>query len=348
MKLSIYGTITDALGFAWHKYETALRLAWFPLLLLFFLPILFVYLYATLTSGGLVTPFGTSYFDAIGLITDNADRLSMRTYWTVEFFRFVFTLILQTSYLIPLFRFAARDVMPPEGSVYLRFGWRHLKYIVLQVLVGLGIALLTYLPLFISLMLSTAALMGIEGEVFAVFPNPDSLHTIETETVVPWFVNVIPLALIGLFLIALIYFSLRLYAVPIFGAVREKGDGYNSLMLSLKISSGWNVLRLLAINIVLLLLMLALLIAVQFVIVPLVAIVLSLIFTFIQSAGNLVPSEAASDPSGGQDLILAFVLHVLLMFYMVFTQALNAGFAGSLFRQGAQFVGTPTSTADKT
>ncbi len=339
MKLSIYGTITDALGFAWHKYETALRLAWFPLLLLFFLPIFFVYFYASLANGSLVTPFGIGYFDAVNLIVDNSSAISPSTYWTAEVIRFISTIILQTSYLIPLFRLAARDVAPPDGSVYLRFGWRHLKYIVLQVLVGIGIAILTYLPLFVSLALSSAALMGIEGEVFAIFPNPDSLHTIETETVMPWFVGAIPMVLIGLFLVALIYLSLRLYAVPIFGAVREKGDGYNSLMLSLKISSGWNALRLLAINIVLLLLMLALVIAVQFIIIPLVTIVFGLLFAFVQSAGNLVPSETVADPSSGNFLIMGFVLHILLMFYMVFTQALNAGFAGSLFRQGGQFVG---------
>ncbi|MCI5045014.1 MAG: hypothetical protein MRY72_09980 [Aquisalinus sp.] len=339
MKLSIYGTITDALGFAWHKYETALRLAWFPLLLLFFLPIFFVYLYASLASGGLITPFGTSYFDAINVISENASAIGPSTYWTVEAFRLISTIILQTSYLIPLFRLAARDVAPPAGSVYLGFGWRHLKYIILQVLVGVGIAILTYLPLFVSLALSAAALMGVEGEVFAIFPNPDSLHTIETETVMPWFVGVVPLVLIGLFLVALIYLSLRLYAVPIFGAVREKGDGYNSLMLSLKISSGWNALRLLVVNIVLLLLMLTLVIAVQFIIIPLVSIVFAFIFALVQSAGNLMPSETVTEPSSAGFFIMGFVLHILLMFYMVFTQALNAGFAGSLFRQGEQFFG---------
>ncbi len=338
MKLAIYNTITEALGFAWHKYDTAARLAWVPLMLFFVLSIAEVYLYLSLATGDVVTIFGTSYLEALGLVREAVAAVAESNPLlpsVLTIFKFILFVVIISSFLVPMIRYAARNTPPSGGSFHFSFTWRQLRFIGAQALVFLGVAVLTYVPMQMSLYFIDSYVENVTNNPFAVFPDTESLHTIELQERNPLMANLFGTALAIMFPIFMIYLSLRLFGLPIFTAVREKGETYNSFDLSFKITKGWNTLRLLLILIVIAILTYIVSFVLNAVIVPMITAAINAIYQFVQSVSGLLPAdEKATDNIGSFYFLYVIIVYILNMGYLIFVYGLYAGLGGSLFRHG--------------
>ncbi len=248
MKISIYRTLTESLGFGWRNFEHVARISWMPLLLLTLFGFLIPYIYFSLLTGGPVTISDISPAEAYQLLARNGSRLWNENYWTMFSMQWgisIINVILISSFFVSLLRYGARGTPLPGTSFPVAFGFKHLRFIGAAVLSGLGLFLLLVLPMERAVVAMSDYVSELLEKKVYVFPFEDSLHTVSEEPLIKerGFWQGLPNIVQIPFIVGLVYFGMRLFAYPVFVAAHEKGDQYSALKEVWKLTNGLNILR---------------------------------------------------------------------------------------------------------
>lgn len=331
---SVMDVVGEALSFAVARFGLALRVAWFPLVLLMLVDV-------ALVSTGFAAP-GQQW------------RVGVEGTYTLQLLQSLFTLepvlillilasvVLQASYMVPLIRAAAGVAEPHHGSLHLGFGVPHLRYIGGSILSVSALFLVAGVVMSLGqrfVDLNIVPLLNIQHTVF----EPGSLHSIETEPVFGELnavinsvdsvlfsfglnLSVLDAAILAPIAILVAYAALRLFALPYVGAAQTSGGVLAPLSRSLSLSAGTNVLSMLAI-----LLVYGGLIVGVFFVFSLASVVISVLFA--ASATATVALEAAMPGTMGTLVVNGIVMTVLAgatIAATTFLAALHAGIGGAI------------------
>lgn len=184
--IRIFSTAGDALGFAVRRFETIMRVAWLPVVLLLIVDMATVFALVSVDFGRLVTfsdltngaNFGGAKVYAWGVIRKGVLGGSPQVL-AILGAAFLVNLILASSFMAPLIRFAGLGERPAPGLARAPFGADQARFS-LAALAGVGVA-----PFLLLAPVAFAALSTIQhvetamASSYVSFPDPNSLHTID-------------------------------------------------------------------------------------------------------------------------------------------------------------------------
>ena len=340
MNMPFLPVIRESLGFAAHKYDTIARLAWFPVLLILLFGMMFPYLQMSILSDQLVTIQEMPLGKAKAIIAKNEAYLWQNDPGKMiglAALAYIFITIASASFLVPLMQLAARGENVTHRSLSLAFGPRHWKFVWFSLLTIFGIGMITVLPLTATSYYVTQYVADAMATQYAVFPDSDSLHTITVESALadraPF--DRFLVALGSLFGLAMVYFSIRMFAAPVFGAVREKSDGYNSFGASWRLTKGWNAFWVALIALLLVGSTVIVSMVINAYALPLMLNTLMAIWVVLRGVAGLEPGSGISsaeilDILAWIWVVVRTIAHMLWMFFVI---GIIAGLGGALFRQ---------------
>ncbi len=220
--LSVFSVAAEALNFAWRRFGVVLRVGWLPLtlMLVFNMASVFLWLslaYATPISFADVAAAGASWGQVLALSQQaQAQGLAANSAaaWSIAVASLAVNLILLSSFMAPLTRYAGLGETPAPGFIRAPFGPDQIRFLLAGALAS-GVFLLTaYAPV----TLATAAILGFMQSAmttpFASFPDTDSLHTVDVifgadrlgvRWLYGWQVWGAAAAFLGLFIVALVF-----------------------------------------------------------------------------------------------------------------------------------------------
>lgn len=340
MNLEILPVIRESMGFAAHKFETVARLAWFPLVLVFLFLLMFPYLQLTILTGELVTVHEMPLVKARALFAKGATG-----FWQEQpgkmagllVFYYVFIMMMYASFVVPLLRLSARGIPVTHRSLVLLFSPRHVKFLAFSLLAAAGIGLVTVLPLtLINNYVSSYVITAMQTQ-YAVFPDVQSLHMVRLESALtdPAPFEVFLKSLAGVVGLVMLYFSIRLFAAPVFAAVREKPDQYNSFVQSWRLTKGWNTFWVALAGVVLAGTVCFVTVALNGVALPMILSTIGAIYKLFSEIAGL---ELSTAPDKASMLALLRWVWVMInmianMIWMFFLTGTAVGLGGALYRR---------------
>ncbi len=184
MKLNIPSVAGSALNFGARKMETIMRLAWLPVALILILQIVTTYLYLSVAAGRFVS---AADFATLGA-AQSALAGIVRAAWiakpalmaiaTVSVA--LINLLLVSSFMAPLIRFAGLGERPPGGAMRLDFGPSQARYVAATIAGFLVLAAFVYLPIASAAYYTMKYIsQALQETLHVSFPDPQSLHTID-------------------------------------------------------------------------------------------------------------------------------------------------------------------------
>jgi hypothetical protein len=187
MALRSFAVVGDALNFSARRFETVLRLATIPLILLLVFNMAATFGYLSVASGRIITfrdvaAAGASWAQ-VAKLGENAAASglagSSAPIWGIYLASLAINAVIVSSFMAPLIRYAGLGERPAAGLVRLPFGPDQFRFIGAGILSFLLSALVVYAPIgaatfFIIGIVSTAV-----AQPYAHFPDDRSLHTID-------------------------------------------------------------------------------------------------------------------------------------------------------------------------
>lgn len=332
--LSVMGVIYEALGFAVRQYSTVLRVAWLPILLLLIMHVIAMQRGWLIPVDGMLTAVrlepGYIYKFVEAAIAGKPILIALMG----------FAVLMQTSYMVPLIKFAATGAPPHHRSVHLSFGLTHIKYILASIVSFVAIIILARLAISLGMRWIYGTIMPWLKTEHMVFAE-GSLHSVELE---PAFGSVNAaleaanefLLLLGIqtsatdtvllvvVLVLAVYLLLRFLAFPYIVAAND-GRG-NPLGRALALSSGINLFILIAIIIIFSIL--------HVVMLSLIYLALQIFFFGLGGSVGLITSFEALAPGGQASNIINGIFLVIfcgaLIAIAAFMAGLQAGLGGAL------------------
>ena len=340
MRINFYRSVTDAWGFAVHRFSLISRLAWFPVLLIILMSLLLPYVLLTVLNGRLITIADVALAEAAGAIAKNQALLWQQhfaTMLTLNVVSYVFSTLMYASFLVPLIRYTARGIEPSHRSVVLHIGPRHFKFLGATLLTVGSIFLLLWMPVVISTVFIDSYVAEAMNTQYAVFPDSDSLHSVEIVSGLenPLGFAVLKGVLRTVAFVAVLYFSLRFFVVPFFAGAREKGDSYNSIKASWALTRGWNAAKLACGLLVLGIAIFIVTYLLNVYVLPLTATALNTMYQLVFSSTDVM-GTMGQDWQWILDLIewIWVVIRIVLnLAFLCFVFGIIAGLGGSLVRQ---------------
>ena len=189
MQLRMFSVVGEALNFGARRMETIMRVAWLPVVLLLVLEMATVFASLSVANGRLIT-----FADlAVGVSFERAAQAAQTALYTgllqrspqmIAIFATSLALhaLLVASFMAPLIRFSGLGERPKPGVVKLAFGSDQLRFILASLVSLLFMAALIYAPIGATGYYVFKYIVETLSTVYASFPNPDSLHTIELVT----------------------------------------------------------------------------------------------------------------------------------------------------------------------
>ncbi|NHK27479.1 hypothetical protein FF098_006140 [Parvularcula flava] len=340
MRINFYRSVTDAWGFAIHRFSLISRLAWFPILLIILMSLLMPYVLLTILNGRVITITDISLADAAAGIAKQQALLWQQHFSTMlalQIVSYVFTTLMYASFLVPLLRYSARGIEPSHRSVVLHIGPRHFKFLGATLLTIGSIFLLLWMPVAVSIFFIDSYVAEALNTKYAVFPDADSLHSIQIVSGLEsgFGFAVLKGILQVIAIVAVLYFSLRFFAVPFFAGVREKSDSYNSIKASWMLTRSWNAAKLACGLMVLGIAIFIVTYILNVYVLPLTATALRAMYSLVFSSNGLM-GTMGQDWQWILDLIewIWVVIRIVLnLAFLCFVFGIIAGLGGSLVRQ---------------
>jgi hypothetical protein len=186
MGLRIFPVVGAALNFGGRRMETTARIAWLPLLLSMIATMAAVFAMASVISGRLVTFEDVpTFLGAQQIALRNAARgfqSDPGAMWTISIASIVVQTLLTASFMAPLIRYAGLGEKPARGVVRAPFGPDQIRFIVSGMFGFLFVAVLVFGPVAAASYYTLKYIVAALSATMAVFPDPNSLHTIEIKT----------------------------------------------------------------------------------------------------------------------------------------------------------------------
>ncbi|WP_425409135.1 hypothetical protein [Hyphococcus sp.] len=186
MGLRILSVIGDALNFGGRRMETIARVAWLPLSLLLLANMAAVFGYLSIIAGRVITFEDIpNYLSATQLYTQHAATgfaNNAAGMWSITAALTFLQTVLVASFMAPLIRYAGLGEKPAPGVIRAPFGPDQVRFIVAGLFSFLFVALLVFGPVAGASYYALKYIVAAMTETRAVFPDPESLHTIEFTT----------------------------------------------------------------------------------------------------------------------------------------------------------------------
>lgn len=185
MRLNVFSIAGEALNFGWRRFETILRVGWLPLSLILVFNMATVFLWLSLAYGEAITftdvaASGARWADVLALAQQKAaEGAGSGAALALTAASVIVPLILVASFMAPLVRYAGLGERPAPGFIRAPFGPDQIRFIAAGALAFAVFGAAVYFPVtYVSL--SVLHFVGTAMTTpYALFPDPDSLHTAE-------------------------------------------------------------------------------------------------------------------------------------------------------------------------
>ncbi|MEM8935448.1 MAG: hypothetical protein AAGC77_03480 [Pseudomonadota bacterium] len=186
MTLRIFPVVGEALHFGSRRFETIMRVAWLPVILLLILNMATVFAYLSVIAGRPITLID---FNSLLQAERTLARFAARG-WSqnpemmgiITFASLSLQAVMIASFMAPLIRLAGLGVEPRPGFARFVFGADQIRFIVASILNALVVGLIVFAPMSIAALFLIGGIIDALSQTFASFPNENSLHTIELIT----------------------------------------------------------------------------------------------------------------------------------------------------------------------
>lgn len=187
MALRAFSVVGESLNFSARRFETVLRVAALPLVLLLIFNMAAAFGYLSVANGRLITFHdvaiaGASWGQVAALAGNAASRGLMGSsvpIWTIYAASLIVNLILVSSVMAPLIRYAGLGEKPAPGLVRAPFGPDQLRFIVASLLSLVLSAVVIYAPIGVATFIIIGLISTAVSTPYAHFPDQNSLHTID-------------------------------------------------------------------------------------------------------------------------------------------------------------------------
>jgi hypothetical protein len=185
--LGVFSVAAEALNFAWRRFGVVLRVGGLPLILMLVFNMASVFLWLSLAyqkpiSFADVAAAGASWGQVIALAQQaQAQGLAANSgaAWALAAASLAVNLILLSSFMAPLIRYAGLGEKPAPGFIRAPFGPDQIRFLLAGALASVVFFITAYAPVTVA----TAAILGFMQSAmttpFASFPDDSSLHTVD-------------------------------------------------------------------------------------------------------------------------------------------------------------------------
>ncbi|MEQ1930446.1 MAG: hypothetical protein ABL957_07920 [Parvularculaceae bacterium] len=179
----IFSIVGFSLSFGLQRMETILRVAWLPVTLLLVLDMATVFSILSIATGRFISfadvaTYGEAQQALVMLWSGALMNDRTLTLWVV-FGSIALQLVLISSFMAPLTRYAGLGERPAPGAMRLPFGPDQLRFILAYLFSFLILPALLLLPMAVTALYVINYISEVLSQYYAAFPNPDSLHTVE-------------------------------------------------------------------------------------------------------------------------------------------------------------------------
>lgn len=190
MALGAFSVVGESLNFARRRFETVCRVAALPLALLLVFNMAATFGYLSVANGRIITFADVAASGANwARVTQIAARAAQSglsaasgPMWMIYAASIVVTMILVASFMAPLIRYAGLGEKPPRGVLRAPFGADQIRFVLAGVLSTLIFGLVVYAPISFATVAIIAFISQAMKTPYALFPEADSLHTIDIVT----------------------------------------------------------------------------------------------------------------------------------------------------------------------
>ena len=186
MKLGVFSVIGEALNFGARKIETTSRIGWIAVLLLLICNMTTVFVYLSLIAGRAITFDDVqTYMSAQSILAKYSGQawsvMPMQMGAVTLISAFV-QLILVSSFMAPMIRFAGLNEKPSPGLFRLPFGAEQLRFIIAGLAGFFLVAIAVLLPIAGASVFIFKYLTEALNQTMISFPDPESIHTFKVVT----------------------------------------------------------------------------------------------------------------------------------------------------------------------
>lgn len=187
MALRAFSVVGEALQFSSRRFETVMRVAALPIVLLLIFNMAATFGYLSVANDRLITfkdvaAAGVSWAQATRLAGNAATQGLMASSvpaWSIFAASLVVNLVLVSAIMAPLIRYAGLGEKPARGVLRIDFGPDQLRFIGASALSFLLSALVIYAPIGAATFIIIGLISTAVSTPYAHFPEADSLHTID-------------------------------------------------------------------------------------------------------------------------------------------------------------------------
>ena len=183
MTLRMFSIIGEALNFGGRRLELIARVAWLPVLLLLIVDMATTFAYLSAIAGKTITFTDVNtMLQAKQLYAKYAQQgwaSAPGKMATIAFVNVAFSIILISSFMAPLIRYAGLGERPRRGLFRMPFGPDQIRFIVAGLASALFIIIIAVLPTAGAGFYVMQYIVDAMSQTMASFPDPESLHTIE-------------------------------------------------------------------------------------------------------------------------------------------------------------------------
>ncbi len=185
--LGVFSVAAEALNFGWRRFGVVLRVGWLPMTLLLVFNMASVFLWLSLAYGkpisfADVADAGASWGQVL-MLSQQAQAQGLAgnsaAAWTLALGSLGVNLILLSSFMAPLIRYAGLGEKPAPGFIRAPFGPDQIRFLLAGALASVVFFITAYAPVTVA----TAAALGFVQSAmttpFASFPDSESLHTVD-------------------------------------------------------------------------------------------------------------------------------------------------------------------------
>lgn len=183
MGLRIFSVMGEALHFGGRRMETIARISWLPLLLSMLATMAAVFAMLSVIAGQRISFSEVpTFLGAQSLAVQHAatgfqnDPAAM---WTITIASVIAQTLLTASFMAPLIRYAGLGEKPAPGFIRAPFGPDQFRFVLSSMVGLLFVGVLVFGPLAAASFYTLKYVAEAMAQTLAVFPNPESLHTIE-------------------------------------------------------------------------------------------------------------------------------------------------------------------------
>ncbi len=186
MTLRTFSIIGESLNFGGRRLELIARVAWLPVLLLLIVDMATTFAYLSVIAGKTITFADVqSLLQAKQYFAKYAERgwtTAPDKMATIAAANVVLNVILLSSFMAPLIRYAGLGERPGPGIFRLPFGVDQVRFIVAGLASALFVFAIAILPAAGAGFYVTKYIVDAMSQTMVSFPDPESLHTIEIVT----------------------------------------------------------------------------------------------------------------------------------------------------------------------